>query len=301
MSIENLESENLEPELLEVEFLLVCSPGDVNEETWRGLLQTALETNLNEYGDEEVKEFLQFTLSRSVTHLSEDGSTDTPKEICCLELTFPKGIQNLDTVIHDFAKALEEEGGALHVLKFYDDTLLNRNLKFVRELFTLEMKLRKALSLIYLSVYCDKPFDLLAEETVTITSKEKPTERDMKESLENEFFHLLFSQYISLNQRKVLTQTKDLLELIRKSDTFEMLRDEIERSPITDENDQGFVASLQELMNSMEKLRNSVAHNRTPSRTAISQFETTKTRLYEGLEGFLARFTNLSSWDDSDS
>ena len=281
---------------MRVEFLVVCHPNDASEEIWRLLLQNALETNLDEYGEDEVKEFLQFTLSRRATQPSEDGSPEFPREICCLELDLPDELQNSEIVTQDFAKALEEEGGALYVLKFYDDTLLTKNLKFMQELFALKMKLRKALSLVYLSACCDKPFSLLHEDSVEIPSSARPTQNEMQNTLENEFFHLLFSQYVGLNKRKSksISKPQDLLELVRTILSFEELRDELERTPITNEDDQGFLASLKERMDTMEKLRNSVAHNRTPSQTAINQFEATKNLLDEGLEEFLSRFSKNS-------
>ncbi|MDQ3459478.1 MAG: hypothetical protein M3498_09310 [Deinococcota bacterium] len=56
-------------------------------------------------------------------------------------------------------------------------------MSYMRELFVLEMRLRKALSVVYLAAYRDDYYDLLREENVTVADKEKPDERTIAQPL----------------------------------------------------------------------------------------------------------------------
>ena len=57
------------------------------------------------------------------------------------------------------------------------------------------MKLRRVLTLIYLYAYQDgNPYDLLCDESTPPIVKERPKPEQMKAALENQFFHLIFSQ-----------------------------------------------------------------------------------------------------------
>ncbi len=86
-------------------------------------------------------------------------------------------------MVQEFAEALSATPGVEHVLKFYDEHLLEENLSYMRELFVLEMRLRKALSVVYLAAYRDDYYDLLREENVTVADKEKPDERTIAQPL----------------------------------------------------------------------------------------------------------------------
>jgi hypothetical protein len=112
----------------------------------------------------------------------------------------------------------------------------------------------------------------------------------LRNRYENEFFHLLFSQYINLNQRKPVTKMDDLLALVRKTDSFESLRSELERVPVLNEADQDFLASLQERLDAVEKLRNCVSHNRTPPDRVAQNYRKVKEDFGERLEQFLETF-----------
>jgi hypothetical protein len=84
----------------------------------------------------------------------------------------------------------------------------------------------------------------------------------MKMVTENQFFHLLFSQYVALNKKPEPKAIRDLLEIIRAADNFESLRMEMMRAPIGDEDDAVLLAGLKERVDVIENMRNCVAHNR---------------------------------------
>lgn len=183
----------------------------------------------------------------------------------------------------------EEEDSAkvLHILKFGNPLLKRQLANYADELFGLEMGLREALSAVFLIQYGDDVYDLLREVTVKVASKEKPMEAQMKVALENEFFHLLFSQYTQLNEGEAPTNVSQLLEVIGTAQDFEAFRRKITRHPIEDENHRDFIASLKERMDAIEKLRNCVAHNRAIPNRARENYEKARIELNQRTTEFL--------------
>jgi hypothetical protein len=150
------------------------------------------------------------------------------------------------------------------------------------------MMLRKALSIIYLNSYRGRFYELLRDETTKPAGS--PAEHDMHEAHENEFFHLVFSQYISLNRRRTLNKVEDILKLVQEADDFDKFKQEISRAPVEDEADSDFLASMKQRLNSVEQLRNCVAHNRTPLEKVLQDYTTARTLLDDSLKNFLKRF-----------
>jgi hypothetical protein len=130
--------------------------------------------------------------------------------------------------------AADAEDDADHVLKFYDDFLLRQNLDLVRELFALEMNLRKALSVVYLAA--GKEFyNLLCDDQVDVIKQggEKPTSEHMQKLCENEFFHLTFSQYRGLNQKRPITHVATIVNAILSANSLEDLKVKLAQPPVT--------------------------------------------------------------------
>jgi len=178
-----------------------------------------------------------------------------------------------------------------HILKFGDPLLKRRLAQYADELFDLEMSLREALSAVFLMQYGDDFYNLLRKVAVKFTSKKKPEESKMAAALENEFFHLLFKQYTQLNERKKTSNVSQLLEAIGTARDFEDFRREITRHPIAEESHRDFIASLKERMDSIEQLRNSVAHNRAIPDKARENYEKARDVLKEEISRFI---TSLS-------
>jgi len=98
-----------------------------------------------------------------------------------------RGYDLSDDVISIFIDNLKSEPLQAHVVRFEDPAFFTRLQGWFEEIFQLEMKLRRALTLIYLSApYTGDPYDLLHEETV----KPQPTKgiNEMNNHSENEFF-----------------------------------------------------------------------------------------------------------------
>lgn len=263
---------------MRVEFLIVCHQDNATQEFLKDLITDALIG----MDDEESSFDVQVTLVRKQKGI--DFSV-----ICGFTIEFIDELIEPNEAIQAIVTALKGNNER-HVLKFYDDVMLKENLHYYQEIYTLEMRLRQALSLIYLSVCDDKYYDLLRDDQIQIASKDKPKETDLALAVENEFFHLLFSQYVQLNQRRRPTNVADILTLINDMQTYETFRDEITRQPVQDETDGGFLASLKELLDSIEKLRNCVAHNRSSSQRLRGNYIQAKSKLLESLDMFMKPF-----------
>lgn len=149
----------------------------------------------------------------------------------------------------------------------------------------MEMKLRRVLSLIYLTTYqSEDPFDLLWEDA--ITPRTVPKLSEMKDASENEFFHLDFRQYAQLNQRKKI-DTPELLNIVRDADAYDAFRAEVLRTRVTNERDGELIGNLKEIMDPIEKMRNCVAHNRQPSKSINENYVKAHSRLAELLDEYL--------------
>jgi len=205
----------------------------------------------------------------------------------------PDEIASKQTVIDDFVDALQAEP-IEHVLKFEDPLLQEELAKRAEELFSLEMKLRRVISAIYLRAYEDEPYNLLRDEVEK--PMHPPQEPQMKAAAENEFFFLTFGQYVSLNRRPEVRQVPSLISLIREKTTYDALLQELERKPVEDEDDSEFLAGLKERMNAIETMRNCVAHNRRPSRKATEDYENALPQVDSALDQFLTRLGYL--WHD---
>jgi hypothetical protein len=119
----------------------------------------------------------------------------------------------------------------------------------------------------------------------------KPTKVQMQPMYENQFFHLTFSNYVSLNQRPEVKQVPTLLELIRGAEQYEEFRKELQRKPVEKEDDAVLLAGLKERMDAIEKVRNCVAHNRRPSRTMLDNYINARPLLNDLLDQYLARWS----------
>ena len=115
----------------------------------------------------------------------------------------------------------------------------------------------------------------------------------MKESVENQFFHITFSQYINLNKRRQ-PRLDDIIQMISNSEQYDSLREELVRklvrNPIENEYDTDLISDLKMLMDPIEQMRNCVAHNRKPTKRIKENYSITRPRLEERLDRYLADF-----------
>ena len=262
------------------------------------LLARALEDNQNDLDECDVVALIQLRHQR-VGKQSLDDSGGTSRHVLIdFAIDLPDETELKAEVIEAFAKSLPETQPIFHVVKFEDPLLRTELTERASEIFSLEMKLRRVLSLIYLQAYQgEDPFNLLRDEAEQLTTRDKPTEEQMRAANENEFFHLTFSQYTNLNQRPPI-KPADVLEHIRDSESYEALRAEILRVSVGNERDADFLANLKSLMNSIDGMRNCVAHNRRPTRRIAENYPNARLQLEEMLNEYLAGLTQPSNIDN---
>ncbi|MDP3003326.1 MAG: Abi family protein [Bacteroidales bacterium] len=167
---------------------------------------------------------------------------------------------------------------------------MDLHIDLYKEIAHLEMQLREIFTYIFYKEYPDTPFNVLSNYLVR-QLKDIPNEEEFKNRMENEFFYLVFSDYISLEKPKEISNIKDISTLLESSDSFETFKEKITKRGITNERHQDFLASLKNNLDTIEKVRNSVAHNRTISERAFGHYEVAKNKLNESFKEF---WENLS-------
>lgn len=260
-------------------------------------LTLSLQDNFDEFEPDTVDQMIILQTQRCDNQsTNEDGNT-TQTIILGFTLDLPEETNQAQTVVEEFAKALTEVPSPIsHIVKFEDPLLQADLAQWSAEIFAIEMKLRRVLTLIYLNAYQGvEPYKLLKDEKEQIAAKEKPTDIDMEDNLENQFFHLLFSQYVNLNQRPD-PQIGKLLEHIRNFVQYEELQTEINRKPVANNNDADFLAGLKDKIGAIEKMRNCIAHHRRPSNRIKAGYENAKPLVNQLLDNYLVQFL----WQETD-
>jgi hypothetical protein len=258
-------------------------------------LDKVLLDNLNEFDPEVVAGMIQLRHERAGQEIADEAGNISRHILLGFALDLPDDTEQIQTVVKEFSAALHETVPVFHAVKFEDPLLRADLAQFAEGIFALEMKLRRVLTLIYLyaNQNPDDSYDLLRDESVQPMAKEKPKPEQMKAAAENQFFHLTFGQYVSLNQRPEF-KLPALLFAIRDADTYDAFRAELDRSPIKQEDDAVLVAGLRERMEAIESMRNCVAHNRRPTRGVIENYDTARPELDRMLDEYLARWEKPS-------
>ena len=229
----------------------------------RDLLSQALVNSQDEFEEDAVDHIMRTNHKRSGEEIEGDDGNAGRFTILGFALELPE-MDTGDAVVDDFAKSLSGSDVILHSLRFEDPLLQKELAQRAAEIFSLEMKLRRVFSFIYLDAYQRQdPYDLLREEQVDPVTPNL-LKRDMVDATENQFFHITFRQYIGLNQRRELRQVPQVLNVLRDSESYDAFREEVTRRPIANERDAELLDDLQSIMNPIEQMRNCVAHNRRP-------------------------------------
>ncbi len=255
-------------------------------------LTVSLQDNYDEFETDTVDQMIILQTKRIGNQsTNEDGNT-TKMIILGFTLDLPEETEEAERVVEEFAKALTEENSPIsHIVKFEDPLLQSKLAQWSAEIFAIEMKLRRVLTLIYLNSYQGvEPYKLLRDEKEQPSGKDKPNDDQMQKALENQFFHLLFSQYVSLNQRPDPSIGK-LLEHIRNFIQYDELQTEINRKPVEDNNDANFLAALKEKIGAIEKMRNCIAHHRHPPRKTEEDYRNAQPLISQVLDDYLELWT----------
>ena len=274
------------------EFLIACrmTPQTDIRRMLTELLAAVLVDNQNDFDEGIVADMVQLRHERFGDEVADNSGMITRHTLIGFALELPEDTVSIESLIEEFAKALPDNPPIFHIVKFEDPLLQAQLIERATEIFTLEMKLRRVLSLIYLHAYQDQnSFDLLRDETVQPTARERPQPDQMKAASENQFFHLTFSQYSNLNRRPVLNLST-MLNSIRTSADYDNFRAEILRIPIEREEDANLITGLKGLMEQIEQMRNCVAHNRRPSEGVMRNYPSARSQLEERLDEYLTQW-----------
>lgn len=256
----------------------------------RDCLAKVLVDNLNDYDIETIERMLVIRTEREGGEISDANGHPQRRIFLGFALDLPEETASARVVVDEFAEALRETFPILHVVKFEDPLLRIDLARWTEEIYTLEMKLRRVLTLIYLNAYqTGDPYDLLREESVQPMSKDRLKAEQMRERAENQFFHLTFSQYVGLNQRPEV-KLPALLELVRSKEAYEGFRAELVRNPVADEDDTVLLAGLKERMDAIESMRNCCAHSRRPSKKVEENYIQARPALDHLLDAYLGRW-----------
>ena len=200
--------------------------------------------------------------------------------------------EDSNEILQDFGEKLQANENIDLVLKYSDEGMQEEHQKYAKEIFDLEMRLREVISFIFLDTYKGDYHNLLREFKVKIqplNKNYKPNEEYCNSHFENEFFFLLFSDYIKLNELKELRQP-DLIDRIVNSNDYDELRKNIQYRGIIKEKYQDFLAKIKQNLEPIENLRNCIAHNRSIPKSdnykAITDYGKAKELLDKSIESF---------------
>ena len=252
-----------------VDYLVVCS-GEMDLSGEMGLIELLtemLKSALASVDDEPLAdEVPEQQITIRYTQTREDG-----RWACGFSVEFDSVEERMEDLINNFSEFVADytadctDDRIKHLLKLNDPQLQRTLRDYGKEIFDIEMKLREALSLIFVDTYGKDFYELLNETNVTpVTPPPRRTAKVMNESYENEFFHLMFRQYKELNDCNSI----------------------IEKQYID------FLASLENQVEWIEQLRNCVAHNRSIPEDIIANYETEKTTLLEEIDEFYKKLAN---------
>lgn len=275
------------------EFLIACRitvETDIRK-TLTDLLVGFLEDKQNSFNEGVLGDLVQIRHQRPVTGQSGNTESSGNATLVGFSVELPDDTSDAVDVVSDFVNALPDAPSITHVVKFEDPLLEAYLAERASEIFALEMKLRRVLSFVYLNAYqLEDPFNLLWEEKEENHPPiPRPQLNQMSAAAENEFFHLTFGQYTNLNQRQDL-DTTSLLTSIQNSENYDVLRAEISRHPIEDEEDARFIASLKEIIGPIGHMRNCVAHNRRPTGSIRNNYPNARDQLDASINEYLTRW-----------
>lgn len=206
--------------------------------------------------------------------------SENNKRIAGLNLEVPE--DNV-AIISEFGQKLQDDDNIYLVLKYNDEAIQSEHQIYSKEIFDLEMKLREIISFIFLDTYKEDYYNLLREvepKPQRLDKNNIPHKEYYENHFENEFFFLLFSDYIRLNNLKELKKS-DLIEMIINSNKFDDLKQKIQNRGIVKEKYQDFLAGIKENLDPIENLRNCIAHNRSFTDKMINNYVKVK-KIIEG-------------------
>ena len=195
--------------------------------------------------------------------------------------------EDFKEIIPDFGKKIQDDENIALVLKYDDERMQLEHKEYAKAIFVIEMRLREVLSFIFLDTYKEDYHNLLRDVDVKILHNSPDTEY-YNRHFENEFFFLLFSDYIRLDNVKKLNQL-DLMEIIINSNEYVDLKQKIQSRGIIKEEYKDFLEGIKQYLEPIENIRNCIAHHRSFSSRMVVNYEGG----YENLDRKINEF-----WDE---
>ena len=195
-------------------------------------------------------------------------------------------LSKYDQFIDGFILRFKTLAGFVRIVKFVDEIRTLDYVKYYKEISDIEMKIREVFSFIFYFKYKTVEVDNLEEYDVKFPG-EKPALKEIEERYENPFFYFTFTGYYQFDKPKEIP-VKEIIPLIQTNEQYDQLRNFLSLRGILEERHIDFLKKIKEKLNSIETLRNCIAHNRTIPNRAISNYEKTKPEVIEFIEDFWA-------------
>ncbi len=261
----------------------------------------------------EKKDFLDF-INKNLLKASEENGKSIDKESIdnYSQLNYVKRLSNhryligfnifLDypvsfEAIRLFCEYLDDDEGCEFLIKFRDQQLFDSLQIYYKEIFDIEMKLREILSFIFICTYENDCYSFLEfqKQKLTPVYGKKVNEGDvpaiLKKKYQNEFFYLTFNQYRQLKLPDIV-KSETLIDLLADSKSFEELKKNIQNlgAMKSEKNEYlAFLNRISENLESIEALRNCVAHNREPTEEELDNYNMAKEKLEKELDEFFQK------------
>lgn len=190
----------------------------------------------------------------------------------------------------DIASVISDEEYVLGVTKYFDSKMQFDYSKYYQEIFEVEMRIREVFTFIFYYNNTDNYWDLLNDVNIRkqTNNGNKIDENYYKSHYENEFFFLLFSDYIKLDSVKEI-KINDLSSILQECNSFEEFKDFMTSRGITEPKHIEFIKNIKEYVNSIEVFRNCIAHNRSyliHNNKIFDSYDYAKTELIRAIDEF---------------
>jgi hypothetical protein len=270
---------------MKVNFQIVHDSENIDEMLFDAMKE-AYENLYIEKSDDVLKSFYE---------IKYDFQLRNSKSIAGFEIEVEEiSAEDYDTFLKNIAGKIKDDEHIFALVKFHDETRFESYLNYFREIAELEMQLREILSCIFYYEYSEDFYNLLEEYEVNFP-KDTPQQEVLQERLENQFFYLTFSNYLTLDKPKEIRQAKDINTILESSDSYEDFRNKICNRGIKDEKHLDFLAAIKQDLQTIESVRNAVAHNRAISSTKLGHYETATGHLLEKFQEYWIDSEELGS------
>lgn len=267
---------------------------DVKQELVK-LLKSTFEDNYDEFSEEELDDCISIKYNKKI---------DECKYLIGFDLIIEEIGTEIGDIISKFNDYLNSQENISLIIKFYDDNLYEVLSQIYKEIFSIEMRLREAVTLIFIDTYKSDYYNLLKDLNIKLQfdgknnlKKDAEQKRDyLSKKFENEFFHIMFSDYIKLSNPRALKQ-EDLFSIAKNSNDFAEFKENIINRGVTNSDYISFIDEIKQIMDRLERIRNSVAHNRTLSDEDIENYET----YFEQINSEIDKFFKKIIFDEEEN